>query len=630
MGISTVYIEECDEQGRICFSGADSLDLRIFTITDNGELYTGLANNCPELTLGFELFFDTGYHEIIFSNEELGCEFIFDLLVSCEKDTTQTDTVYIDRKLAVGEMDSICFQEYLNLDNVFSFEQTCEELNPAVRFDLNNSSHCLLFEGNQIGMESICLRVCESEDICTEVIVSVTVDSTVSEFVNIDTIIRLGEIGTICFQEYLMLDDVESMDPTCEGQSPSVGFDLNNLTKCLNYEGNELGKDTLCLQVCESSGRCIDVLFSVTVVDSINNCMPIFTTNTGMATVDNCNDNGIYCLNLLKSELANYTLLINGDEFTDLYADCDVPEQAALELPVGMHELILAEKDGECRDTASVEIVCSMMEREIFDTIFVNERDTFCMFGMDLLGQITSIENTCEASSGEMVGFTIDSSNNCLYYSGIEVGQDTACILACDDLGECATTRVIINVEELPDTIPPPIAIDDIDTLEENVTKVINVLANDTTNSTLVTVNIIDAPMQGIATVNLDLTISYKGNEDICDTTDFFTYELCNPAGCDTATVRLYITCKSLIIFNGFSPNQDGINETFTIKGIEDFPNNEVKIFNRWGNSVYTQKGYKGQWNGTWENKELPDGTYFYLLDDGEGKQYSGFLEIRR
>ena len=45
---------------------------------------------------------------------------------------------------------------------------------------------------------------------------------------------------------------------------------------------------------------------------------------------------------------------------------------------------------------------------------------------------------------------------------------------------------------------------------------------------------------------------------------------------------------------------------------------------------VFEQQGYKGQWNGTWRDKDLPDGTYFYLLDDGEGKQYSGFLEIRR
>ncbi|MFK7982692.1 MAG: gliding motility-associated C-terminal domain-containing protein, partial [Saprospiraceae bacterium] len=103
-----------------------------------------------------------------------------------------------------------------------------------------------------------------------------------------------------------------------------------------------------------------------------------------------------------------------------------------------------------------------------------------------------------------------------------------------------------------------------------------------------------------------------------------------NPAGCDTATVTFYIECKVFLIFNGFSPNGDNINETFTIDGIENFPNNQIQIFNRWGNMVFEQAGYKGQWNGTWNNKDLPDGTYFYFLDNGEGKQYSGFLEIRR
>ena len=81
--------------------------------------------------------------------------------------------------------------------------------------------------------------------------------------------------------------------------------------------------------------------------------------------------------------------------------------------------------------------------------------------------------------------------------------------------------------------------------------------------------------------------------------------------GEDQAMVYMNITCDSLIIFNGFSPNDDGINDGFTIQGIEAFEDNEICIFNRWGNQIFDQKNYSNdnQWTGDWNGKDLPDGT---------------------
>lgn len=90
--------------------------------------------------------------------------------------------------------------------------------------------------------------------------------------------------------------------------------------------------------------------------------------------------------------------------------------------------------------------------------------------------------------------------------------------------------------------------------------------------------------------------------------------------------------------YNGISRNRDGINENFQIGCIEMFPNNLVKIFNRAGTLVYEDKGYDnativfdGHSNrgvsplGTL----LPDGTYFYVIDRGDGaKPLAGYLEI--
>lgn len=90
--------------------------------------------------------------------------------------------------------------------------------------------------------------------------------------------------------------------------------------------------------------------------------------------------------------------------------------------------------------------------------------------------------------------------------------------------------------------------------------------------------------------------------------------------GCvDTATIVL-IPPFLLNIPVAISPNGDGLNDTFIIDGLEDHPENNLVIFNRWGEIVYRKENYLNDWDGTSEaplqlgKKELPDGTYFYHL----------------
>ncbi|WP_347924679.1 gliding motility-associated C-terminal domain-containing protein [Pontimicrobium sp. SW4] len=93
-----------------------------------------------------------------------------------------------------------------------------------------------------------------------------------------------------------------------------------------------------------------------------------------------------------------------------------------------------------------------------------------------------------------------------------------------------------------------------------------------------------------------------------------------------------------LIIYNEFSPNDDGVNENFVIGCIENYPNNTLEVYNRWGNIVYKQKGYSNNWKGTSNGRstinssdKLPAGTYYYILDLGDGsKPKNGWLYINR
>ncbi len=87
----------------------------------------------------------------------------------------------------------------------------------------------------------------------------------------------------------------------------------------------------------------------------------------------------------------------------------------------------------------------------------------------------------------------------------------------------------------------------------------------------------------------------------------------------------------------GYSPNGDGINDLFVIRGIDSYPNNSIIIFNRWGNKVFEAHPYQNTWDGTCSfgltvgDNQLPDATYFYLLDLGDGsKIIKGYIYLSR
>jgi len=84
-------------------------------------------------------------------------------------------------------------------------------------------------------------------------------------------------------------------------------------------------------------------------------------------------------------------------------------------------------------------------------------------------------------------------------------------------------------------------------------------------------------------------------------------------------------------ICNLFSPNGDGVNDTLVLVGHENFPNNQLQIFDRYGNLIYFDEGYDSTWDGTGDNGNLPRGTYFYILNLGNGSDLiKGWIQIIR
>ena len=217
-------------------------------------------------------------------------------------------------------------------------------------------------------------------------------------------------------------------------------------------------------------------------------------------------------------------------------------------------------------------------------------------------------------------------------YSYCEVLNPTNCT---------GTQTLVVTVVGTVTPTALPVAVEDRASTAMNTPINIAVLANDTLSGAT-TPNVVTSPANGTVVVNADNTVEYRPHTGFVGT-DTFVYEICNSAGCSSATVTVDIVNK-IVPYNGMSVDGDGKNDYFHIGGIENYPNNVVRIYNRWGVKVFEVSGYdnvtrvfKGISDGrvTVEApNKLPQGTYYYVIeyyDQNNNKQSEvGWLYLKK
>lgn len=98
--------------------------------------------------------------------------------------------------------------------------------------------------------------------------------------------------------------------------------------------------------------------------------------------------------------------------------------------------------------------------------------------------------------------------------------------------------------------------------------------------------------------------------------TTTYALRITNAQGCsNTASVIVEVLPYCIKPLNAFTPNNDGYNDTWFITNGNCLKKAIVSVFNRYGSKVFESQDYRNDWNGTYNNKPLPDGTYYYVID---------------
>jgi gliding motility-associated-like protein len=189
----------------------------------------------------------------------------------------------------------------------------------------------------------------------------------------------------------------------------------------------------------------------------------------------------------------------------------------------------------------------------------------------------------------------------------------------------------------LTDTVTGCSSTSTVDVTQGNVVAAFS--ADQTTGFAPLAVNFTDASI-GATSYNWSFgngsTSSIQNPNTVYANSGTYTVMLIASSGpCSDTAYSIINVYDNLFIPEIFSPNGDGKNDFFVIKGLQQYPNNKITIYNRWGNKVYEKEKYSNDWDGkpnvtigTGSNV-LASGTYYVVFDKGDGdKPYAGYVHI--
>ncbi len=405
------------------------------------------------------------------------------------------------------------------------------------------------------------------------------------------------------------------------------------------------GNDSFTYEICDVDGDCASATVNIT-VNSVND-LPVAIDDNASVSVDGTlnssvggNDTGLGDTPVtfsLTTDVSNGTLTFNTDGTYTYIPNAGYVGNDSFTYTV-------CDTDGDC-STATVTITIFASDNQpvaMNDEVNVNEDETI---NSDVSGNDTGLNDTpvtftliTDVDNGTL---TLNTDGTFTYTPDENFnGEDGFTYTVCDVDGDCSNATVSITVLPVND---PPEANPDYATVDMNSSRItINVAENDTDvddnidERTVILVrtstNGSSVSVDGLGGINYTPAEGFYG----IDTIPYQIFDTDGLSDIDT----LFVTVNAAVtVPNTFTPNGDGINDVLVIPGIEDY-DNEIFIYNRWGNEVYHVVNYNNDvnaWDGRAQNKVkfggnqiLPVGTYFYILKlKGENKPIKGYVYLQ-
>jgi gliding motility-associated-like protein len=529
--------------------------------------------------------------------------------------------------------------------------------NNEIRFDLSATTRCVTYTAVAVGIDTACVEICDGSGLCdtTYMYIKGIKDPTVRPTPSEERFtIKINERIKFCPDTTELAGAPITLIKFCEVTNyDNVDIKLlgNDAQKCVLIDGLSAGKDTFCIAIQNQGGFTDTTRIYITVLADT------FRPKIGYDSISlKIGESGIICPDSSELFLAVVTDLKNCTNTTvDNATMVFNPVRKCVELrglSAGRDTMcvVLCNAKNICDTTViyvnvSADTVKPVSSTEIVsiklgETLTFNKVDSTQIFGA-----VDTTYDGCPAKHGTYAQLTLDRIAKTVTIQSRRVGgPDTMCIVVYNKLSNLRdTTFLIVTVKDTTTVTPITIQAnnDFIDSVKLGTKTPILVYANDSLNGkTPVSLTIISQPKKGkVDTVSFrDGLLNYEVTRSPYNCgIDTFSYRVCVLNGTDTvcseANVTVTVVCSELLkVANGFSPNGDRANEFFYIDGLAAYPDNTVLVYNRWGNEVLKAKNYNNDWHGDWKGKDLPDGTYFYLIrDDAKGEVLqTGWVVINR
>ena len=510
------------------------------------------------------------------------------------------------------------------------------------------------------GSDSFTYEVCDngSPVLCDQATVTITVNP-----VN-DAPVALADSYTTP-EDTPLSDDVSTNDSDIDLDGLFVTttpvVDVSNGTLVLNTNGTFTytpdpgynGNDNFTYEICDNGTptECATAAVSIN-INSINDA-PVavddnYATDEDMVLTDNIigndsdPDSDPLSVNTTPvSDVSNGTLILNsnGDFTYTPDADFNGSDSFTYEICDG----------GSLCDQATVTITVNPVNDTPVALADSYTTDEDVMLNENVLANDTDLENhnltvntspVVDVSHGTLV---LSANGDFAYTPAPDYnGSDTFTYELCDDGTPTECSQAVVNISILPiDDNLPPTATNLSITIAANSDTTFCINATDPNGDSLFIATILTPASNGNIILSNDnsLCLTYEPDKDFSGA-DQLELEICDGSICTSVTVNIMVEEPLLNIYQALSPNNDNYNDTWIIDGISRYPDNNIKIYNRYGDMVYQANGYNNEnviWKGEANNglvlgnSQLPDGTYFYIINLGNGgNQLSGYVVLHR